>query len=148
MIIFEFIAKNYHVNVMIKQKLKILWTCYLEKHIRKHEKHRDEAHRERHIHNKHRIETSIKNLIKRLSNLNELCSNLNESCSNLNELCMNLSQKIITLTWWSNKNERFFSYVIMKKHSRTRRVLYKNVLNIIFSTNINQKFNLTFVELE
>jgi hypothetical protein len=49
-------------------------------------------------------ELLIKSLIWRLSNLNESCSNLNGSCSNLNESCSNLSQKIITLTWWSNKN--------------------------------------------
>jgi predicted RNase H-like nuclease (RuvC/YqgF family) len=109
---FELIAKDYHVNVMIKQKQKILWACYSEEHTREHEKHRIAIHRERHILNEHRIETSIKSLIRRLSNLNESCSNLNESCSNLNESCsnlnkscLNLSQNNITLTWWSNKEE-------------------------------------------
>ncbi len=58
LIMFKFIAKNYHVNVMIKRKLNILWVCYFEEHIREREKHRDETYHERHIHSKHRIETS------------------------------------------------------------------------------------------
>ncbi len=52
---FEFIVRNYHANVMIKQKREIMRACYLEKQIRKHEKHCIETHREHRKHDEHYI---------------------------------------------------------------------------------------------
>ncbi len=46
------------------------------------------------------------------------------------------------------EREILFARYHERTHLRTRRASYRDILNIIFSMSIKQKFNLTFVELE
>ncbi len=54
---FELIVRNYHANVIIKQKRKIMRIYYLEEQTRKHKKYCIETHCEHQEHNKHHIKT-------------------------------------------------------------------------------------------
>ncbi len=120
MIMFELIAKNYHVNVMIKQKRKILFARYHEK---THSRTRRASYQD------------ILNIIF----LTSIKQKFNLTLVELEWSCSNLSQKIITLTWWSNKNEKFFSHVIMKEHIREHNEHHIETFWISYSRRASSK---------